>query len=294
MYRTFKRVKARKSFSFSLIECLGLVNKSSMFRILLFALFSISRAFAWWDSSHMAVAQIAENLLTPRSRFHAEELISIFADYNPASADFVTASCWADDSKDGFFDFSSWHKQLIPYDPDQILSADQKEQLLVKSKEKGLEFGIQRCIETLKSPKANYYDKGIALRLLIHLVADAHMPLHCAALYSNQFPSGDKGGGLFSLNTTLEGAADTLHGLWDSCILLDYYEFKRPLTTNGKRHIEQFAQELMWRFPANSLVEATDLDISHWIQESYHLAIRRQKPAALFGLRLAHGRRHRR
>ncbi len=221
----------------------------------------------------MAVAQIAEQHLSPRAKFHAEELISVFADYYPNSADFVTASCWADDIKDSFFDFSSWHKQTIPYDPDQILNIGQKEQIFAKAKEKGLEYGIQKCIDTLKNPKANYYDKGIALRLLIHLVADAHMPLHCAALYNDQFPAGDKGGGLFVLKNTLEGEADTLHGLWDSCILLDYYEFKRPLTINGKRHIERFAQELMVRFPVTSLVEATDLDSSHWTQESYHLAI---------------------
>ena len=244
-----------------------------MLKILLLALFSISQAFAWWDSSHMAVAQIAEIRLSPRAKFHAEELISVFSGYYPSSADFVTASCWADDIKDGFFDFSSWHKQLIPYDPDQILNMDQKEQISVKAKEKGLEQGIQKCIETLKNPKANFYDKGIALRILIHLAADAHMPLHCATLYSNRFPDGDKGGALFALKNTLEGEADTLHGLWDSCILLDYYEFKRPLTINGKRHIEQFAQELMVRFPAESLIESTDLDVNHWTQESYDLAV---------------------
>jgi len=236
-------------------------------------LFSMSPAFTWWDSSHMTVAQIAEKRLTPRAKFHTNELISILALYNPSSADFITASCWADDIKDGLFDFSSWHKQLIPYDPDQLLNASQKEQIIAKAKESGLEYGIQKCIDVLKNPKANYYDKGVALRLLIHLVADAHMPLHCAALYSDRFPLGDKGGGLFPLKNTLEGEADNLHGLWDSCILLDYYEFKRPLTSNGRQYIEQFAEELMMRFPSNSFIESKDLNVSHWTQESYQLAI---------------------
>jgi len=203
----------------------------------------------------MTVAQIAENRLTPRARFHVKELVSIFAEYNPSSADFITASCWADDAKGSLLDFSSWHKELLPYDPDHILNTNQKEQLVIKAKEKGLEYGIQKCIDTLQDQKSNYYNKAIALRFLIHLVADAHMPLHCA------------------LDNTLEGETDNLHGLWDSCIFLDYYEFKRPLTINGKKHIAQFAEELELNFPFDSFLELISLDVKYWIQESYHLAI---------------------
>ena len=219
----------------------------------------------------MVVAQIAENHLTARAKFHVEELISIFADYYPSAADFITASCWADDIKDSLLDFSSLHKQSLPYDPTGILSSSQKEELVAKEQEKGLEYGIKNCVRTLKNSSANYYDKGIALRLLIHLVADAHMPLHCASLYSPHFPNGDRGGTLFALKGFSEDELN-LHQLWDSCFLLDYYEFKRPLTTNGKRQIEQIAREFMSRFPAKSLIECNDLDAAHWIAESYELA----------------------
>jgi hypothetical protein len=228
-------------------------------------------AFAWWFSSHMIMAQIAENRLTARAKFHTQELISIFADYYPSSADFITASCWADDIKDSLLDFSSWHKQLLPYDPNEILSMPQKTQMIAKAKEKGLEYGINKCVSTLKDSAASYCDKGIALRLLMHLVADAHMPLHCAALYNQQFPNGDRGGTIFVLKDILGDELD-LHGLWDSCFLLDYYEFKRPLTINGKKHIEQLAQEFMLSFPAEVLLESTDLDPSHWMHDSYELA----------------------
>jgi S1/P1 Nuclease len=240
---------------------------------ILFILFTIacSPAFTWWYSSHMVVAQIAENHLTPRAKFHSEELISLLADHYPASADFITASCWADDVKGSLLDFSPWHKQLLPYDPDEILLPSQKEQLVVKAKDKGLEYGIKKCVDILKDSTANFYDKGIALRLLMHLVADAHMPLHCATLYNQRFPTGDQGGILFALKNILEEESN-LHGLWDSCFLLDYYEFKRPLTIHAKKHIEQFAQQLMLRFPVESLLESRDLDVSHWIQDSYELA----------------------
>ncbi len=241
---------------------------------ILFILFTVisAPAFTWWYSGHMVVAQIAENHLTARAKFHAEELISLLADYYPCSADFITASCWADDIKNSFLDFSSWHKQLLPYDPTEILSIPQKEQLIAKAKEKGLEYGIKRCVTTLKDSTANYYDKGIALRLLIHLVADAHMPLHCATLYNHHFPNGDRGGTSFALTEILEEESN-LHALWDSCFLLDYYEFKRPLTINGKRQIEQIAQEFTLLFPVKSLAEeSADLNANNWIRDSYELA----------------------
>lgn len=245
-----------------------------MFRMALLVLIVLqSHVSAWWDSSHMIVAQIAKNHLTERASFHSDELISLFSPYHPTSADFITASCWADDIKDSLLDFSSWHKQLMPHDPDQILSMNEKEQLIVNAMEKGLNYGIKKCIEILKNSNTNYYDKGIALRLLIHLVADAHMPLHCITLYNELFPKGDKGGSLFLLKDTFRGKIDNLHALWDSCIMLDCYEFKRPLTINGKNYIEHFAQELALRFPKELLVESTDLEVNHWTQESYHLGV---------------------
>ena len=37
-------------------------------------------------------------------------------------------------------------------------------------------------------------EKAIYLTWLMHLVGDIHQPLHCAAVFSEQFPNGDKGG----------------------------------------------------------------------------------------------------
>jgi len=217
---------------------------------LFYLLLSTTPIFAWWDSSHMAVAQIAEKRLNPKAKFHVQELISIFSEYYPASADFVTASCWADDHKRGLFDFSSWHKQLIPYDPDRIFNGEKIE--------RSLECGIETCSHVLTNKKCSY---------------DAHMPLHCTALYNEQFPNGDKGGKLFPIQASAGSGIVTLHALWDSCMFVDYYELKRPLTANGKKHIEQFAQTLMLHFPAETLLESTDLNSHHWTQESYDLAV---------------------
>lgn len=156
-----------------------------MFRILfLFCLIVTNSASAWWDSCHMAVAQIAQERLTERAKFHAEDLISVLEDFYPTSPDFITAACWADDVKNSLFSFSLWHKQLTPYDPENILN---QSNCCVKPYErKYLNHGINQCVDCLKNQESNYYDRAIALRLLIHLVADAHMPLHCAAFPSTE------------------------------------------------------------------------------------------------------------
>jgi len=37
-------------------------------------------------------------------------------------------------------------------------------------------------------------EKEIYLTWLLHLIGDIHQPLHCTAVFSEQFPNGDKGG----------------------------------------------------------------------------------------------------
>ena len=37
-------------------------------------------------------------------------------------------------------------------------------------------------------------EKAIYLTWLMHLVGDIHQPLHCTAVFREQFPNGDKGG----------------------------------------------------------------------------------------------------
>jgi hypothetical protein len=58
--------------------------------------------------------------------------------------------------------------------------------------------------------------KGLALKSydavwLIHLVGDAHQPLHCASRYLSATDKGDAGGNLVKIT----GSAGELHGYWD-------------------------------------------------------------------------------
>ena len=60
--------------------------------------------------------------------------------------------------------------------------------------------------------------KSFALRLLIHYVGDIHQPLHATSRVDENYPSGDRGGNLFTLPS--KKTAKNLHAVWDSLIYL--------------------------------------------------------------------------
>lgn len=62
--------------------------------------------------------------------------------------------------------------------------------------------------------------ESIALRFLIHYVADIHQPLHTIELVNGDYPKGDKGGNGVRLKP--RGGAISLHSAWDRVM----YEYK--------------------------------------------------------------------
>jgi hypothetical protein len=51
---------------------------------------------------------------------------------------------------------------------------------------------------------------------LLHLVGDIHQPLHCAAVFSEQFPNGDKGGNDAFIR--IRSSPVKLHAFWDGLL----------------------------------------------------------------------------
>jgi hypothetical protein len=59
-------------------------------------------------------------------------------------------------------------------------------------------------------------EKAVALTWLCHLIRDVHQPLHCVALYSTKFPSGDRGGN--SIRIRIASSPTNLHSFWDGLL----------------------------------------------------------------------------
>jgi hypothetical protein len=194
--------------------------------------------FAWAREGHEVVALIAARLISPATASKIEQLLQEAGD-----KDLVSIACWADEAvlaargegplsgdpeaqefNRKFPINNRWHFINLP--------------LGVMSSEEAREFtspddivqAIARCIQVLEVPLAETHEftKVQALRLLVHLVADVHQPLHCGTgFYSFNgtnspqlitYPReafgkpNDRGGNLLFYGTN---PTDQLHALWD-------------------------------------------------------------------------------
>ena len=59
-------------------------------------------------------------------------------------------------------------------------------------------------------------EKAVAVTWLCHLIGDIHQPLHCVALYSDKYPSGDRGGN--SIRIRISSSPTNLHSFWDGLL----------------------------------------------------------------------------
>jgi hypothetical protein len=206
---------------------------------------------AWLDGGHMQIAALAYTRLTTEAKSKVDALIKLNPDY-PAwvkgvPADqvgwlaFVRASVWADDIKmkgpgytnvrmqdhgytnDGYspkgpeagqnIGYSDllmhnyWHFKNIGFSTDgtPIPPADAIDAVSQINLFKAALPSSSGATDDVRS-----YD----LVWLIHLVGDAHQPLHAATRYSKEFPQGDNGGNA-EMVTPATGEVLLLHVYWD-------------------------------------------------------------------------------
>ena len=158
---------------------------------------------AWWDGGHMQIAAVAYDRLDPAVRAKVDALIKLNPDYSKwiggvADADrdrfaFVHASTWADDIKgeDGYTDSGDtptshnaarnigyadklrhkyWHYLDLPFSPDGTA---------VRPPDPVNALTQIKALTTALASNASDDVKSYDLVWLIHLVGDAHQPLHC-------------------------------------------------------------------------------------------------------------------
>lgn len=236
------------------------------FRILLLFSFVLpalaSPAEAWWAASHMVCAEIVHQQLSPEARAEADRLIAVLAEFEPRANHFVPAAAWLDLlKKQGFASFESWHyvnlepregstEPVLP-PGDQVISA------------------IQTNLETLRRQDAGDFLRALSLRILMHLVADAHQPLHCINRPDPGHPRGDLGGNTFGVRWPADPNAN-LHILWDDSLGL--YPQLAP-GENWRGRIPAAARELQAAWPPEKLPGRVELDPHTWTLESHQLAL---------------------
>jgi hypothetical protein len=127
---------------------------------------------------------------------------------------------------------------------------------------------LNRFSATLKDPNASLADKQLALRFIVHLVADLHQPLHAGKCC-------DKGGN--DVKVKWFGKDTNLHAVWDSALIDEEQLSFTELAAKLERHISD-----------RDLIAWWDINPRDWVTESAQLRdtvypppAKRKKPAEL-------------
>jgi len=238
-------------------------------------------ASAWNSRSHMMIAAVAYTRLTPAVKTRVDELLRLNPDRDNWSAlipagtsatrkkmmRFMIAATWADRIKSnpayhldgshngnrppedpsasrntGYDDFARhkyWHFEDRPFTQDNTS--------LPPIPTPNLRTQITAFREVLASPQPDAL-KSYDLSWLLHLIGDAHQPLHCTTRVSAQQPEGDDGGNGVNLTGS---SADNLHSFWDGVL----GGGQSPATALGS----------IANLPDPPTSAANDLDVSHWL-----------------------------
>ena len=209
-------------------------------------------AWGWGCSGHHIVALIAREHLNPRALAAVEELLAAepvdpnLARYcKDGSADpFVGAATWADDAKrtEGT---GTWHYIDIPR---SVSGGDLRPYCEpVGLLQNGSRTG---CLISALHDQLAAIDKGSragrarALRYVIHLVGDLHMPLHVN-------DNADRGGNCVPVHFGTADGTINLHALWDSGLLdaalserhLTEQEFTREIDSRYRVRFDEWAKQ---------------------------------------------------
>jgi hypothetical protein len=252
-------------------------------------------ALAWDDFAHMEIAAVAWKALTPKARARASALLALGPEYHwwalrtkrldRDRVAFERAATWADHIKnDPRYDVPDpqsapaagqniGYRDRLPHRYwhyiDQPFSSDGTP-LPSPPRAPNLATQLRALRAALGDPKTPDEVKSYDLVWLLHLVGDAHQPLHCVSRYSAADRDGDRGGNeVLITGNVLPAVCEDRH----DC----------PLGPPDKLHIffdtvagvgDRIASvdAAAARLPLAAPAQATVLDERAWIAEGFELA----------------------
>jgi S1/P1 Nuclease len=202
--------------------------------MMLFSLLAAQDVFAWGDTGHHIICEIAFQELTPQARARVIELIQ----HDPNFMLFSKACTWADHPRtrasEHFVNLprsaASIGDDPCPLDDICVVTA------------------IDQDMAVLSQASASEMEKLTALKYLGHWVGDVHQPLHVSF-------TDDRGGNAIDEQGP---CADNLHAVWDTCLIA---------RTLG-RDVRHIAGELRSRVTAAERAAWTDTGAKDWANES--------------------------
>ena len=207
---------------------------NSVVLVLVFAVACNFHAFAWGKTGHRAIAEIAWQQLDKQTKRKIKLLLG--DDYLPLFANY------ADEVRSEKDNPLAELPHYVNMPLDVTYEASQK------NKDGDLVTVLTDMINTLESKSTTKEEKAEALKFIIHLVGDAHQPMHVGLVE-------DLGGN--RVNVMWFGKKTNLHYVWDE----DLIDFSKLSYTE----LARFAGS-----PESSeLKDLYDSSIVDWINESH-------------------------
>jgi hypothetical protein len=172
---------------------------------------------------------------------------------------FMMAARWADDIRDSpSFNHPKWHYINYPltFESGAVTREPEAENIV---------SAFTQNYANLAKSNSAATERAVSLTWIFHLTGDVHQPLHTTALFSNEFPNGDKGGNDFKVIASEDAKTINLHSYWDGVII-------------GSDNFQQVKnQAILIRNNPNlhrkKLTELKDTDFTNWAKkESFSLA----------------------
>lgn len=171
-------------------------------------IFFSTNVFAWGPTGHRTVGEIAEGKLNYSTLKKVKNILK--------GKSLAQVSTWADEIRsepENFKHTFRWHYTDFPKGMEQLDESKSSGQLVTS---------IQDQIKVLKDKKSTADQKEFALKFLVHLVGDLHMPLHVGN-------GKDRGGNWCYV--IFHDQRMNLHHLWDEGLIdftkLNFVELSR-------------------------------------------------------------------
>jgi hypothetical protein len=177
----------------------------------------------------MLIARLAWDQMTPEQRASASELLKALPHYDdllvgkPENYDvelyaFMRAATWPDMIRSDKHPMHAehhpyWHFINLPINRDGVSGPTPETQWDGTSDPTNIVQALAKCESDLKNKDLPAERRAIAMCWVLHLVGDLHQPLHAVALFSKDFPNGDRGGNDFMVSDN--GRITALHSYWD-------------------------------------------------------------------------------
>ncbi|MGH9322018.1 MAG: S1/P1 nuclease [Vicinamibacteria bacterium] len=243
-------------------------------------------AGAWDLFGHHVVGAVAWEHMEPKTRLAVAELLqkappdadlASLLPPGPRAYDlrirelYIKAQGWADLVRDEIwsqrkerYDHPDWHYVNRFWTPTASGPRALPERGTLGELSKRLHESISRTVD----PALATGERAVALAWVVHLVGDAHHPLHSSGRVTDLEPEGDRGGNDFALDDL---DAPNLHAFWDTILVRARPQDHRE---GYFRWVSRVAQELMTLHPRQSLAgEVAIASPEEWSKEGAAIAM---------------------